>query len=107
MATSVSRASVGNCSADGSYFNEFGNAQAFVVNERNGTWGIAQKVAAALSSATRGNTQVRSVSCAAAGNSSAGGDPLRLTGMSGILMGTYARPMRRLGNRLGCRGAGR
>ncbi len=72
MVTSVSCASPGNCSAGGSYFNRLHNAQAFVVNEVNGTWRGARQVAAAISSA-RGDAQVESVSCASAGNCSAGG----------------------------------
>ena len=69
---SVSCASAGNCSAGGSYSNKLGNAQPFVVSEVRGTWRTAQKVAGAIISAL-GNGQVRSVSCASAGNCSAGG----------------------------------
>jgi hypothetical protein len=69
---SVSCKSAGNCSAGGSYSNKLGNAQPFVVSEVRGTWRTAQKVAGAIISA-RGDGQVRSVSCASAGNCSAGG----------------------------------
>ncbi|HEV2371392.1 MAG TPA: hypothetical protein VGS19_04405 [Streptosporangiaceae bacterium] len=67
---SVSCASAGNCSAGGSYTDGSGRSQAFVVNETNGTWGTAKEVAATLN---RGSAQINSVSCASAGNCSAGG----------------------------------
>src|SRR5258706_548321 len=38
---SVSCASAGNCAAGGSYTDTAGHQQAFVVSERNGTWGEA------------------------------------------------------------------
>jgi len=71
--TSVSCASAGNCSAGGSYTDSYGftGQQAFVVSEVNGTWGTAQEVAANLNSVPLGS--VYSVSCASAGNCSAGG----------------------------------
>jgi hypothetical protein len=68
---SVSCAAAGNCSAGGWYQLPSGHYQAFVVNEANGTWGPAQKVAAALNK--RGFAGVDSVSCGSAGNCSAGG----------------------------------
>src|SRR5947207_1849035 len=45
--------------------------RAFVVSEANGVWGSAQHVAAARD--TGGDAEVYSVSCAAAGNCTAGG----------------------------------
>jgi D-alanine-D-alanine ligase-like ATP-grasp enzyme len=68
---SVSCASAGNCSAAGQYVDSSSDAQAFVVTKAHGTWGNAQEVAAALN--TRGEATVYSVSCASAGNCSAGG----------------------------------
>ena len=68
---SVSCAAVGNCSAGGHYLANSGRSQAFVVNEKNGTWGSLQKVAAALN--TGHFAVIDSVSCASAGNCSAGG----------------------------------
>jgi hypothetical protein len=65
--SSVSCRSAGNCSAGGSATGTSGQLQAFVVNERNGTWGTAQKIA------TGPDAEVGSVSCAGAGNCSAGG----------------------------------
>ncbi len=69
---SVSCGSAGNCSAGGLYVDSFDHAQAFVVNETSGTWGKAMEVAAALD--TGGGARIDSVSCAVAGNCSAGGD---------------------------------
>jgi D-alanine-D-alanine ligase-like ATP-grasp enzyme len=68
---SVSCASAGNCSAGGFYTDSSANSQGFVVTERHGAWGKAQEVAAALN--TGGDAQISSVSCASAGNCSAGG----------------------------------
>jgi hypothetical protein len=41
---SVSCASAGNCAAGGYYEHSSVNLQAFVVSERNGTWGTARQV---------------------------------------------------------------
>jgi hypothetical protein len=72
--SSVSCASAGNCGAGGFYRDSAGIDQAWVVSEKNGTWGKAEEVpgTAALNVA-RGNGGVNSVSCASAGNCSAGG----------------------------------
>ena len=67
---SMSCASAGNCSAGGYYSNSRLQA-AFVVNETNGTWGMAKEVAAALNAGR--SARVESVSCASAGNCGAGG----------------------------------
>jgi hypothetical protein len=69
--SSVSCADAGNCSAGGYYSVSSGHQQAFVINQTNGTWGNATEVAAALN--TLGPAAVNLVSCAAAGNCSAGG----------------------------------
>jgi len=69
---SVSCASAGSCSAGGGYKDGSDNYQAFVVSEANGTWAAAQEVAGNLNS--NGAASVYSVSCASAGNCSAGGD---------------------------------
>ena len=70
---SVSCGSVGNCSAGGEYSTnrKAGHQQAFVVSERNSHWGTAKQVAVQLN--TGAFAQVFSVSCASAGNCSAGG----------------------------------
>jgi uncharacterized protein YunC (DUF1805 family) len=70
---SVSCASAGNCSAGGWYNVGSGHQQAFVVNEVNGTWRTAIQVPGTASLNQGGNAQVVSVSCALAGNCSAGG----------------------------------
>jgi hypothetical protein len=68
---SVSCASAGNCSAGGHYTDSSGNNQAFVVSQANGTWQTAVEVAGTLNAG--GDAYVSSVSCAAAGYCSAGG----------------------------------
>jgi hypothetical protein len=64
----VSCSSPGNCSAGGNYTDRLGHQQAFVVNEKNGSWGNAIEVPglAALNNGTLAG--VNSVSCASAGN---------------------------------------
>ena len=71
--SSVSCGRAGDCSAGGSYTDATGNIQAFVVGEVRGVWGPAQQVPgiAALSKGRGGG--VTSVSCARAGDCSAGG----------------------------------
>jgi len=66
---SVSCASAGNCAAGGQYQDSSNNTHAFVVNEKNGVWGTAVKLAG--TAAVGG--WVNSVSCASAGNCAAGG----------------------------------
>jgi Bacterial Ig-like domain (group 3) len=68
---SVSCASAGNCAAGGYYYGGGGNREAFVVSEKNATWGNAREVAGALNS--NGFAEVGSVSCPTAGNCGAGG----------------------------------
>jgi D-alanine-D-alanine ligase-like ATP-grasp enzyme len=70
---SVSCASAGNCGAGGQYTNSFNHEQAFVVGEKNGTWGTAEEVPGTAALNAGGNAQITSVSCASAGNCSAGG----------------------------------
>src|SRR5215472_579850 len=70
---SVSCPSAGNCSAGGSYTTAAPLTQAFVVVETNGTWGKARLVPGSAALNKRGLAQVNSVSCASAGNCSAGG----------------------------------
>jgi len=72
--TSVSCASAGNCSAGGQYSAGSGNdEQMFVVNEVNGVWGTAEEIPGSAVLNAYGFSQVSSVSCASAGNCSAGG----------------------------------
>jgi hypothetical protein len=73
--TSLSCASPGNCAAGGTYAgNSTALAQeAFIVNETHGTWGKAEEVPGTAPGAAKYESQVTSVSCASAGNCSAGG----------------------------------
>ena len=69
----MSCASAGNCSAGGYYTDSSGHQQAFVVSEVNGTWRNAMEVPGTAALNKGGDAQVTSVSCASAGNCSAGG----------------------------------
>ena len=70
---SVSCAGVGSCSAGGYYTDGSGHRQAFVAAQRNGRWGKAIEVPGTAALNKSGIAQVFSVSCAAAGDCSAGG----------------------------------
>ena len=70
---SVSCATAGNCSAGGRYVDGSGHSQVFVTGETNGSWGTAKEVPGTAALNTGGNAGVSSVSCASAGNCSAGG----------------------------------
>src|SRR5262249_53691827 len=65
---SMSCASAGNCAAGGDYTDGSGHGQAFVVSERNGTWGTAIGVPGSGALNAGGDARVESVSCASAGN---------------------------------------
>ena len=71
--TSVSCASAGNCSAGGYYWDASGNIQALVAREVNGVWRRAQEVPGTAALNKYGAAEVNTVSCASAGNCSAGG----------------------------------
>jgi hypothetical protein len=73
VVTSMSCASVGNCSAGGSYRDGSGHMQAFVVGETNGTWGNAKEVPGTAALNTGADAAIAAVSCASAGNCGAGG----------------------------------
>ena len=70
--SSVSCAAAGDCSAGG-YYDGGGFQQAFVVTQANGTWGAAKEVPGTAGLNRNGLAAVSSVSCAAAGDCSAGG----------------------------------
>jgi hypothetical protein len=70
---SMSCASAGNCSTGGFYTDASGNTQAFVVNETNGTWHTAKEVPGTAALNSGGYASIYSISCASAGNCSAGG----------------------------------
>jgi D-alanine-D-alanine ligase-like ATP-grasp enzyme len=72
---SVACGSAGNCSAGGYYANSSNTrSQAFVVSQKNGTWGKAEKAPGAAALNTAGDAGLDAVSCSSAGNCSAGGD---------------------------------
>jgi hypothetical protein len=71
--SSVSCTSAGNCSAGGSYIDGSDHYQAFVVDELNGTWGVAEEVPGTATLNQGNYAYVASVSCASAGNCSAAG----------------------------------
>ena len=70
---SVSCGAAGNCSAGGDYLDSSGTVQVFVVNQVNGTWHTAIEVPGTAALNLGGFAEISSVSCAAAGNCSAGG----------------------------------
>jgi D-alanine-D-alanine ligase-like ATP-grasp enzyme len=70
---SVSCASAGACSAGGIYTDSSGHVQALVVSEVHGGWGTAEEVPGTAALNVDGSAEVSSVSCASAGNCSAGG----------------------------------
>jgi hypothetical protein len=67
---SVSCGAAGWCTAAG-YYTGATSVEAFVADEVKGTWGAAREVAGSLN--TDGLADISSVSCASAGNCSAGG----------------------------------
>jgi hypothetical protein len=82
--TSVSCASAGNCSAVGWYSGAGVSSieQVFVVSEVHGRWRKAEEVPGTAALNKGGVAQITSVSCASAGNCSAGGSYLG-AGVSG------------------------
>jgi hypothetical protein len=68
----ISCASIGNCGASGTYSDSAGNAQSFLVNETNGTWGPAI-VIQGLQNLKADSTDVLSISCATSFSCSAVG----------------------------------
>jgi len=89
---SVACASVGNCSAGGSYRDGAGHYQVFVVNESNGAWGAAELVPHSAALNAGGSAAISSVSCAASGNCSAGGDFTDGSGHTQALVVSYTPP---------------
>ena len=70
---SLSCGSAGSCSAGGHYTDAAGDQQAFVVSEQHGRWGQASAVPGLAVLNAGEQAEVFSVSCASAGNCSAGG----------------------------------
>jgi hypothetical protein len=71
--SSVSCRSAGNCSAGGDYTDSSNHQQALVVSEVNGTWGTAVELPGIAKLNAGGSAAITSLSCASAGNCSAGG----------------------------------
>jgi hypothetical protein len=65
---SVSCAGVGNCAAAGQYTDRAHKTQAFVVAERNGTWGNGIEVPGTAALNVGGSAGAGAVSCASAGD---------------------------------------
>jgi hypothetical protein len=84
VTSSVSCASAGSCSAGGSYRNGTGHYEAFLVTKRHGVWGKAEKVPGTTALNVGQLAGLDSVSCAAAGNCSAGGTYRGSKGSSGF-----------------------
>ena len=72
-AVSVSCGAAGDCGMGGYYTTSSGNQQAFVASESGGTWAAAQEVPGTATLNAGGAGGIASVSCASAGNCSAGG----------------------------------
>jgi hypothetical protein len=70
----------GNCGAAGFYTDASGFNQAFVVGEVNGTWGTAEEVPGTAALNGGGHAATESLSCAAAGICSAGGQYTKSNG---------------------------
>jgi hypothetical protein len=76
---SVSCASAGNCAAAGQYLDRSRHTQVFVVDQVHGRWHRAEEVPGTAALNTGGFAQI-AVSCASAGNCSAGGSYADLPG---------------------------
>ena len=74
--TSVSCGAAGNCTAGGNYLDGSDMVQAFVASQAHGTWRKAIEVPGTAALNTGGLASIDSVSCASAGNCTAGGDYL-------------------------------
>jgi hypothetical protein len=70
---SLSCASAGNCGTGGIYNDNTNRSQAFVLSQKNGTWGTAEEVPGTAALNKGGFAYAISLSCAAAGDCSAGG----------------------------------
>ncbi|HEY1918233.1 MAG TPA: hypothetical protein VGH27_21880 [Streptosporangiaceae bacterium] len=71
---SVACSAPGTCGAGGYYTDSSGHRQAFVVTEKQGTWGSAEEVPGTAALNAGGSAAIASVSCAAPGSCGAGGN---------------------------------
>jgi hypothetical protein len=83
---SVSCSSPGNCSAGGWYTDGSGRSQAFIVSEVKGTWQKAIRVPGTFGP-NKYFAQLDAVSCASAGNCSAGGFYVNNNGYQAFVVG--------------------
>jgi hypothetical protein len=83
---SVSCASAGNCSVGGLYAKGSSREQALVVDETNGNWGAAENAPGAIALNQGGIAEIASVSCASAGNCSAGGSYTDASGKAQVFV---------------------
>jgi hypothetical protein len=74
MLSSVSCATAGDCSVGGSFERRSLAGSAVTAEERNGTWGRARVLAGPGRLGSSADAEIVSLSCASAGNCSAGGD---------------------------------
>jgi hypothetical protein len=79
-------AAAGNCGAGGLYTDASGHVQAFVAGETNGTWGAAKEVPGTAALNQGGSAGLASVSCASAGNCSAGGSYTDVSGRTQVFV---------------------
>jgi hypothetical protein len=93
----LSCASAGNCVVGGGYLTSNGNSQAFVANQTGGTWGNAIEVPGTGKLNTAAYGGVYALSCASAGNCSAGGWYRTATSGGGLVA---ALPAAAAGSRL-------
>jgi hypothetical protein len=73
LLTTVSCRAAGECAAGGYYADGSGAYQAFVADEKHGSWGAAIEVPGTAALNTDGNAVVNSVSCVGVGRCVAGG----------------------------------
>src|SRR6266567_1340859 len=108
--SSVSCASPGSCAAGGDYrAGAVGDWYAFVVSEKNGSWGTARQVAGNLSAGPGGDADVDTVSCGSPGNCAAGGQYGNASGDQAFVIsevnGTWAAAQAVAGTRSSTGGA--
>jgi len=89
---SLSCASVGSCSAGGSYEDGSDHFQAMVATETNGSWGKAKEVPGTAALNAGGGAGVDVLSCASPGNCSAGGSYPDSSGLRQVFVADETNP---------------
>jgi len=69
----ISCSSAGNCSSGGGYIDSLGAYQAYVVTEKDGTWGDAIEAPGSAALNTGGGAQITAIACSADSGCAAGG----------------------------------